>query len=90
MFSVPLLIVLWLTIYQILLAQPPENPRFQRISLEEGMPGRYVNAIAQDDQGFIWLGTSYGLCQYDGYEIKTYDYDPQDSTAIVSIGKFMG
>lgn len=31
-----------------------------------------VTCILQDKSGFIWIGTNYGLCRYDGYSIKTY------------------
>ena len=31
-----------------------------------------MNAIAQDQDRFIWLGTSLGLVKYDGYEFKVY------------------
>ncbi|MCW9000276.1 MAG: triple tyrosine motif-containing protein, partial [Kangiellaceae bacterium] len=28
--------------------------------------------MTQDDDGYIWLGTSNGLARFDGYEIRTY------------------
>lgn len=39
-------------------------------SIEEGLSHRQVNAIYQDQQGFIWVGTQYGLNRFDGYEFK--------------------
>ncbi len=30
-----------------------------------------VNSIFRDERGFIWIGTTTGLCKYDGYEIRT-------------------
>ncbi|HWX36941.1 MAG TPA: two-component regulator propeller domain-containing protein [Steroidobacteraceae bacterium] len=35
-----------------------------------------VSQIVQDDQGFIWLGTQYGLLRYDGYAFKAFTPDP--------------
>jgi len=29
----------------------------------------------QDSRGFIWITTSVGICRYDGYNIKTFQYD---------------
>jgi len=29
-----------------------------------------INELAQDEQGFIWLGTRQGIFRYDGYEYK--------------------
>ena len=35
---------------------------------EDGLPHREVNAVFEDNQGFIWAGTREGLCRFDGYE----------------------
>ncbi|MFN0213778.1 MAG: two-component regulator propeller domain-containing protein, partial [Saprospiraceae bacterium] len=65
--------------------QAPTKPRFEHLSTDQGLPGRYVNVITQDSKGFIWVGTSYGLSRFDGYSFKNYQYDPIDSTAISSV-----
>ena len=31
-----------------------------------------VNAIIRDDRGFLWFGTSKGLCKYNGYEVRVF------------------
>lgn len=46
--------------------------RFEHISIENGLPTNEVNSIFQDSDGFIWFATRGGLCQYDGYSIRTY------------------
>jgi ligand-binding sensor domain-containing protein len=65
--------------------QAPVNPRFEHITPEQGLPGRYVYSIIQDSRGFIWAGTSYGLARYDGYSIKPYRFDPRDSSLISDV-----
>ena len=42
----------------------------KRLSTNEGLSQSSVTRIAQDNQGFIWLGTRMGLNRYDGYQIK--------------------
>ncbi|NQD37540.1 diguanylate cyclase [Permianibacter sp. IMCC34836] len=42
-------------------------PRFQRLSLEQGLSQSVVNTITQDADGFLWFGTQDGLNRYDGY-----------------------
>jgi hypothetical protein len=34
---------------------------FSRISTEDGLSQKRVSQIVQDDQGFIWFGSQYGL-----------------------------
>lgn len=31
-----------------------------------------VNAILRDHRGFLWFGTSRGLCKYDGYQVHLF------------------
>lgn len=52
-----------------------KNIRFDHISLEEGLSQSVVNAILQDQKGFIWVGTDDGLNRYDGYNFKVYKPD---------------
>ncbi|BDD00577.1 hybrid sensor histidine kinase/response regulator transcription factor [Persicobacter psychrovividus] len=35
-------------------------------------PSAITNSIVQDEQGFIWVGTDQGLCQFDGYSVRTF------------------
>ena len=37
------------------------------ITTRDGLPSNRVNDMIQDKTGYIWLGTSDGLCRYDGY-----------------------
>jgi ligand-binding sensor domain-containing protein/signal transduction histidine kinase len=50
--------------------------RFSRLSTAQGLSQTQVNEIVQDDQGFIWFGTQYGLDRYDGYEFRVFTHDP--------------
>ena len=48
------------------------NIRFKQLSIAEGLPHNTINAITQDNHGFIWFGTRNGLCRYDGYNINLF------------------
>lgn len=50
--------------------------RFSRLSTTQGLSQTRVQQIAQDEQGFIWFGTQYGLDRYDGYKFKVFTHDP--------------
>lgn len=62
------------------LAQTP--PELGRIGIEDGLPQGYIAAMCQDGEGFLWFGTSDGLCRYDGYEFLVFRHDPYDSYSI--------
>ncbi|WP_337840392.1 diguanylate cyclase [Rheinheimera sp.] len=38
----------------------------------DGLSSNSVRAISQDQQGYIWVGTSYGLNRFDGQQFVTY------------------
>ena len=56
--------------------------RFDNLSIEEGLSQSVVNAIIQDQHGFIWLGTQDGLNRYDGYEFRVFKHDPSQAYSI--------
>ena len=41
-----------------------------------------VTALAQDPQGFVWVGTQGGLHRYDGRRFAAYRHDPQDPASV--------
>lgn len=53
-------------------AQPAENLRFERFTIENGLASNWVTAITQDTDGYIWVGTASGLSRFDGYDFVTY------------------
>ncbi|MCO6479765.1 MAG: response regulator [Phaeodactylibacter sp.] len=59
------------TILSFLFAQP-QALRFDRLTIEDGLPDPSVLDIAQDKKGFIWLATPSGIVRYDGYEMRYY------------------
>jgi ligand-binding sensor domain-containing protein len=51
----------------------------QRFTEENGLPNTNVFRIFEDRRGFLWFGTEYGLCRYDGNKfsnILTKDGEP--------------
>ncbi len=52
-----------------------KNIRFHRISTADGLSQTRVANIVQDDEGFVWFGTQYGLNRFDGYKFKIFAHD---------------
>lgn len=47
--------------------------------------GTFITDIITDKRGVVWIATSNGLVQYDGYEYKHFDVDPKDPKKMGSI-----
>ncbi len=56
--------------------------KFERITMQDGLPDSSVTAILQDHLGFLWIGTLNGLVRYDGYDFVTYKPSPDDESSI--------
>lgn len=50
-----------------------QDIRFRRLSGNAGLS--QTSWVAQDNLGFIWLGTQYGLNRYDGYRSKVFKHE---------------
>jgi ligand-binding sensor domain-containing protein len=59
--------------------------RFQRVSLTQGLSQTSVSSITQDNQGFMWFGTQYGLNRYDGYKFKVFAREPGRSNSLSGV-----
>lgn len=42
------------------------------LTVDDGLTSNNVYDITQDPYGYLWLGTAYGLCRYDGYTFNNY------------------
>ena len=49
--------------------------RWIPLGVADGLPNPNVISIASDDQGFLWLGTNWGLSRYDGKSLKNYGWN---------------
>lgn len=57
---------------------------FRVIDSRMGLPDNTVEAIVQDSKGYIWLGTTNGLCRYDGVAFTTFRHDPDNENSLSS------
>jgi diguanylate cyclase (GGDEF)-like protein len=55
---------------------------FQHVTQDNGLPNEIAMAVAEDGQGFIWIGTLGGLARWDGYRSRVYKADPHTPGAL--------
>ncbi len=65
-FILPLLL-LWASVAS---AQP--RYIFEEVDGLEALPNNEIHALYQDSDGYVWIGSSGGIFQFDGYKIKSY------------------
>jgi signal transduction histidine kinase/ligand-binding sensor domain-containing protein len=62
--------------------------RFRRFSTEDGLSQTHINAILQDDQGFMWFASMYGLNRYDGYKFKVFKHEPGNPNSLSGVHNY--
>jgi len=58
------------------------NLNFDFYSQENGLSNNQIHCIHQDKKGWMWFGTSQGVCRFDGYKFTVFKNDPEDSTSL--------
>lgn len=55
---------------------------FRHLRQEQGLPNEIATAVAEDGDGFLWIGTLGGLARWDGYRFKVYKADGRTAGAL--------
>lgn len=55
--------------------------RAEHFIVKDGLPDAAITALCQDEDGFLWIGTSNGLSRYDGVAFKNY-FHQKDNNSI--------
>ena len=50
----------------------PHSLSFRRLTTDDGLSSAFTMALAQDADGFVWIGTQQGLDRYDGVRVRSY------------------
>ncbi|WP_207422351.1 hybrid sensor histidine kinase/response regulator [Desertivirga brevis] len=59
----------------MVLGRSASGQDFQRLTSLEGLSQSNVTSVVQDKKGFVWVGTTDGLNQYDGYKFKVFRHN---------------
>jgi signal transduction histidine kinase/CheY-like chemotaxis protein len=63
---------------------PLPTPQFRRYGVADGLPSSTAYTVAQDRQGYLWIGTADGLARFDGTHFEVYRHDPRDPASLPS------
>lgn len=63
--------------------RPQAQPGVEHFGVSDGLPQGFVTCIAQDREGFIWLGSSLcGMSRFDGQRFKQFISDPYEPNSL--------
>ena len=63
-------------------AQGASSVITRHYTTSEGLPSNNVMCAIKDKDGFLWFGTWYGLCRFDGEKFVTYNKSIKSSTVV--------
>lgn len=55
---------------------------FDRLSLSEGLSQSNVYVFAQDEDGYLWLGTENAADRFDGYQVRSFRFTPDNPNSL--------
>ena len=57
-------------------------PFFRTLGVADGLPSSAVWKLAQDRDGYIWIGTADGLARYDGVDFRVYRHAADNAASL--------
>ncbi|WP_338791641.1 two-component regulator propeller domain-containing protein [Bernardetia sp. MNP-M8] len=82
------LVIILLFLYQFGFSQSQKlteeelTSETKALDIENGLSQNTVNALLEDKDGFLWIGTDDGLNRYDGQTVVVYKHIRSDTTTI--------
>lgn len=77
----------WFLLYIILFFKnttEAQNSFFRNFTEKEGLSHNRIQAFVQDDKGFLWIATSYGLNKFDGKNFTKFTSQQNNPNSISS------
>lgn len=62
----------WLIVFIFICIVSVRGTTYQRLYGTESLSSNLISSICQDSQGYIWIGTEYGLNRFDGVYFTQY------------------
>lgn len=61
-----------------------QSDRLRHISSREGLSQGMIKDAIQDSEGYLWFCTKDGLNRYDGYSMRVFTNESQDSFSVIA------
>ena len=77
-----ILLLLQLLVTESLCASLGSNRKLDFFGASDGLSHGLITSLAQDNSGYIWVGTQNGVNRFDGYEFESYFSEPDDPASL--------
>ncbi len=74
--------IVYATFYPVKVQTQYNNYEIQKFSEEDGLNVNYITCIHQDKNGFIWMGSFFGLNRFDGQRITSISPNHKKSRSL--------
>lgn len=61
------------------------GPMFRLLGVVDGLPDSRVEAMVQDQHGYVWIGTQSGLVRHEAHRLRRLSHDPDDPNALPGV-----
>ena len=82
MLQIKKILVFFIISFSNLAVLSQNSPKFEYISLLEGLSQSSVSHIVRDEYGYMWFATLDGLNKFDGYKVEVFRTNPNDSNSL--------
>ncbi len=65
-------------------AQNLNEIQFESLDEKDGLSNNWINAMAIDSSGFLWIATEGGLNRYDGHHFKQFRHDKKSTGSLLN------
>lgn len=83
-YEVFLLCLVWFLLIPGRVLSEPNSSLFDNYSVGNGLTDKTIHCIFQDSEGWIWIGTDFGVSRFDGYTFKKFTSNSRAGEALAN------
>lgn len=76
------ILIILLTIYATRISGASLPSEVDRLTISDGLPHNAVSTMLLDAMGYLWVGTYDGLSRYNGWSVKSVEFEDEESSLI--------
>lgn len=79
-----IVLIIFISLFSLDTVLAQYEGQFEHLSIKDGLSNNDITDMTQDQYGYLWFASQDGLNVYDGYIVRIFKNDPDDSTSLPS------